>query len=415
MKRILFIAPHCYPIRSSESICNSKVAYSLAKAGYKVDVFTCSDESTYPSDKQINSMLLNSDNLNVTYVPFKMLRRKMGFFALIKEIIHHLFILIKTGYFYNGIDAPYQIVSAIKKRIKEEGKMPYDVMITRGYSTDYAGIYMFKKYGLKWIANWNDPFPVKRFPKPYGMGYNAKLPYFMQKIIDDIQKYATFHTFPNDRLRKYMLKCFPNIDSSKTYVIHHMAHSSLKLNHEPNDSDILRLVHSGSVNKPRSPKEFLEALSIVVKDSNVKIECEFIGGYDNTINDLVNSLELNDVVSFKPSMSYSESLNYLAKADLSLIIEAICEEGIYLPTKFVDAMQSSIPVFCVSPHDGTLNDLVNKHQVGYVCDNSNVDSIVRTLKTTISDFKNKNMPKVEQHKVECFFESYIVNQYKNLI
>ena len=54
MKRILFIAPHAFPIKSSESICNSKVAQSLAEAGYKVDVFTCKDNSAYPSDQKID-------------------------------------------------------------------------------------------------------------------------------------------------------------------------------------------------------------------------------------------------------------------------------------------------------------------------------------------------------------------------
>lgn len=38
MKRILYIAPHSFPIKSSESICNSKVAYVLASMGYQIDV-----------------------------------------------------------------------------------------------------------------------------------------------------------------------------------------------------------------------------------------------------------------------------------------------------------------------------------------------------------------------------------------
>ena len=414
MKRILFIAPHCYPIRSSESICNSKLAYSLAKAGYRVDVFTCSDESTYPFDQRINSLLQNSENLSVNYVSYRILSRKMNLFSLLKNMIHYLLIFFKSGYYYNGIDAPYQIVSAIKRQIKIEGRMPYDIMITRGFLTDYAGLYMAKKYGIKWIANWNDPYPNERFPEPYGQGYDTKLPYLMQKIIDDMQKYATLHTFPNDRLRKYMLKCFPKVKTNQTYVVHHMAHSELTLKHEPSDSGVFRLVHSGSVNKPRSPKEFLEALSLVIKDADIKIECEFIGGYDDSINDMVKSLKLENIVSFKPSMSYADSLKYLTKADLSLIIEAICEEGIYLPTKFVDALQSSTPVFCVSPVNGTLKDLVEKHHVGYACNNKDVHSIVTTLQRAIADFKNNKIPKIESQKVNCFFDKYIVEQYKDL-
>ena len=55
MKRILFIAPESFPVMSSESICNSKVAYVLASAGYKVDVYTCDDRDTYPEDNLIDA------------------------------------------------------------------------------------------------------------------------------------------------------------------------------------------------------------------------------------------------------------------------------------------------------------------------------------------------------------------------
>ena len=139
MKRILYIAPHCYPIKSSESICNSKVAYTLAKAGFQVDVYTCAKQSTYPSDVKVDSILRDSDNLTITTVVGKVMSRKMNLCKLLKLMAHYLVIFLRTGYYYNGIDYPYQIVKAIKAKIKEEGRMPYDVMITRGFNTDYAG------------------------------------------------------------------------------------------------------------------------------------------------------------------------------------------------------------------------------------------------------------------------------------
>ena len=414
MKRILFIAPHSYPIRSSESICNSKVAYTLAKSGYKVDVYTCLDGSTYPSDVKIDSILRNSPNLSITTVHGETMRRNMNKFKLLKLFIHYIYIYLKTGYYYNGIDHPFQIVKAIEAKIKDEGNLPYDVMITRGYHTDYVGIYMQKKYGLKWIANWNDPFPVLHFPEPYGRGCDSKLPFYEQKICDDIQKYAQFHTFPNERLRDYMLKCFPHVLKENTCVIHHMAHSELNIKKQISLNKFT-LVHSGSVRRPRNPNNFLKALSQVVSQVDIEIECVFVGGYDDEVNDLVDKYGLKDVVSFKPSMTYSDSIQFLASAHMSLIIEAICEEGIYLPTKFVDALQCQTPVFCVSPVNGTLHDLVEKYPVGYFCDNTDPLDIEETLLNAILDFKKGALPNFKQSNVENFFENYILNQYKQIL
>lgn len=413
MKRILFIAPHSYPIKSSESICNSKVAYTLAKAGYEVDVFTCSDPSTYPADKDIDNLLSNSPNLQIITVKGEMLTRAMSPWKLLKGILRYTYIYLKTGYFYNGLDYSFQIVKAIKKRIAEKnGIMPYDIMITRGFNTDYAGLYMHKKYGLKWIANWNDPYPTKRFPAPYGQGFNAPLSHSFQKLYDEMQMNAQIHTFPSDRLRKYMLKCFTHVNAENTRVIHHMAHSDIKVNKNNIIDDCFYIVHSGWVKHPRNPRHFLEALSNVVKQIKQKIKCIFIGGYDSNIESIVKEFNLENIIEFKSSMTYSESLNFTAKAHLSLIIEAECEEGIYLPTKFVDAMQSHTPVFCVSPKNGTLRDLTEKYHVGYACDNSNVKSIEKSLILALNDYSEGKLPIISEKTASVFFDKHILKQYE---
>lgn len=413
MKRVLFIAPHSYPIMSSESICNSKVAYTLAKVGYKVDVYTCSSPSTYPTDERIDGILRDSENLSITTVTACLITRKQGVWILIKRLIHYLKIFFETGYFYNGLDYPYQIVKAIERRVKKEGTMPYDVMITRGFHTDYAGIYMKRRYGLKWISNWNDPFPVIKFPAPYGNGPNAKLPHFEQTLYDDIQKYSDVFTFPSERLRDYMLKCFTHISKGDTVIIHHMALKELSINKKKDNSRV-RFVHSGSVKKPRNPEIFLRALSYVVKNVAIKVECVFIGGYDNNIKKITDEYNLSDIVKFLPSMSYSESLQYLATADYSLIIEAVCDEGIYLPTKFVDALQTGVPVFCVSPANGTLHDYCDYYNVGYSCNNTDINSIEQTLMKAINDkITNKSFVPTESAKV--FFNEYISKQYMELL
>ena len=144
MKRILYIAPHCYPIKSSESICNSKVAYTLAKGGYCVDVYTCIESSTYPEDKVLDGVLRESDNLNISYVRGRIITRTLTLLDFIRCIIHYAILYMKTGYYYNGLDYSYQIMRKVKDRMDREG-IRYDIMITRGFNTDYAGLYLHEK------------------------------------------------------------------------------------------------------------------------------------------------------------------------------------------------------------------------------------------------------------------------------
>lgn len=73
-------------------------------------------------------------------------------------------------------------------------------------------------------------------------------------------------------------------------------------------------------------------------------------------------------------------MDLISSCDVSLIIETTCEEGIYLPTKCVDAFQCSKPIFCVSPKIGTLRDIVEKFHVGYISDIDNIDDVVSQTK-----------------------------------
>lgn len=421
MKRILFVAPEAFPVKTSESICNSKVAHSLAEAGYKVDVFTCSNMTTYPLDNKVDAFLRTSSNLTIFHVDSNFqLSRQYSFKKNFKNGLKNLAILLRTGYWYNGISIPYGILSAIKKRMKELGGMPYDVLITRGFNTDYVGIYLSKRYNIKWIANWNDPYPVKRFPAPYGQGYDAQLPYFENRIYNLIQKYADIHTFPSDRLRKYMLKCFTHIDESQTMVIPHMAHSELFpiVKGVKVDNGVFKIVHCGSVGKPRDPRNFVKGLSKLVEENNLTgrdIKCYFVGNYDNNLADIVKDNGLSDIVELLPPKGYTDSLSFISTCDMALIIEAICEEGIYLPTKFVDSIQCGLPVFCVSPREGTLKDMVDKYGVGYHCDNTSVIDVEDKLRAAYKDYLNRQLPVIDEVKVDYFFENNINSLFKSII
>jgi hypothetical protein len=419
MKRILFIAPHSFPIKSSESICNSKVAYVLASMGYTVDVFACSDPATYPEDSRIDSFLQSNVNMHIIQVSpsQKIFHRKASLFDNIKCIPHHIKIFLKTGYFYNGISTPYAILMAIKEHIRREGGFHYDVMITRGFLTDIVGIKLKKKYGVKWIANWNDPFPLQRFPAPYGYGYNAKLPFFQNKVYEDIQEYADIHTFPSQRLRDYMLKGFTHVKKENTRVIHHMAHSGITnfFKGKNTEKSVFKIVSCGSVGSPRKPEVFLKSLTIALKEFEIKVKLFFVGYYSDNLKDLSRELGLSEIIEFVPPMSYSECMDFISSCDISLIVETSCEEGIYLPTKCVDAFQCGKPIFCVSPKIGTLRDIVEKYKVGYVADIDEEEDVVIQIKKMIGGYIAMTLPEVNKELVPNFFEDYIGKQYKEVL
>ena len=422
MSRILFVAPDAFPVASSESICNSKVAYALSQAGYKVDVYTSCNSFTYPIDKKLDEYLRKSENLTIYNVVDSkyIVSRRYSLLKNIKNGIRNLIILLRTGYWYNGISVPYSIKNAIEENILKWGKNPYDIVITRGFFTDYVGVYMTQKYHIKWIANWNDPFPVRRFPAPYGSGYDAKLPFLENRLYKKIQECAQIHTFPSERLRKYMLKCFVDVREKQTLVIPHMAHTGLlpivKL---PQINDgIFKIVHCGSVENPRNPEIFIKGLAQMITEQKLTkedIKCFFVGRYDKKLENLIQKYNLHGIVELMPPMKYADSLGFISTCDMTLIIEAICDEGIYLPTKTVDSIQCGLPIFCVSPSIGTLRDLVETKNVGYFADNTSEECVKKQLFSAYCDFKNNCMPIINSKNADYFFEDNIVSIYQSVL
>lgn len=423
MKRILFIAQQAFPVRSSECICNSKVAYSLAEAGFKVDVFTYTNKSTYPSDNKVDRILKSSPNLTVYEIEDKnhdyFLSPSKSLHKNIVSLWHLIKMGVKVGYFYNGMANAYDIFTAVKAYVDKLESFPYDLVMTRAYDCEMAAIYLKEKYEVKWIANWNDPYPTCRFPEPYGRGPKTKLRFGFGKIYKKVKELVDYHTFPSERLRNYMLESFDDrrITVDNTAVIPHMAHSILMVKNRRERDCCLRIVSCGSVNSPRNPKLFVMALSKLIKDLQLTpkdIRCFFVGKFDDKLSTIVSEHEVEQFVSFEGSKQYADCLDFISSCDLSLIIEAQCVEGIYLPTKFVDAVQCGVPVFCVSPNPGTLKDMVETYANGYCADNTSFDSILSCLKQAITDFRNGNLPVITRQKLECFFEDNVTSMYKRI-
>lgn len=418
MKRILFVAPHSFPIKSSESICNSKVAYILARNGYKVDVFSCYNNSTYPYDEEYNEKLSNADNLKIyTIEPKYIIRRKDNLINLFINVVYNFWIWITTGYFYNGISVPFLLYKTIRRHIKKNN-LKYDVIITRGFHTDIVGVLFAKRFRIRWIANWNDPFPLLRFPAPYGEGYDAKLPYFQEKVIRDIQRYASLHTFPNNRLRDYMLKCFPNVSFENTVVIPHMALSTLHTPSAVKCQNRLKIVHCGYLKKPRDPELFIKALAKLKsykKYKDLDFICYIIGLYDDSVKELVKTLGLDKNIELIGSLNYKDSMDFISKCDIALVVEAQCEEGIYLPTKVIDSIQCNLPLLCVSPREGVLHDMINQYNIGYFADNTSDDEITKAIDNAFSDYLSNSLPQVDCKIIPEVFENHILKQYQEIL
>lgn len=370
MKRILVIAPASYPVAGAEAIVNIKLLRSLTESGkFEIDLVSKKYTSiNYPSGK------LESYGVKLNTIHIGCVDNKVNF----KTLFQHVACFFTLGICFKGCHWAYSVRGVVKKLIR---KNKYDYVLTKGELAIPIGNYARKK-GVKWVATWNDPCPSSMYPAPYGRGleYNGSI---FDRALIRMMRNADIHIFPNVRLANYMQPIIKALKSQIAIIPHVVLQGSRQVIKE----DRLRLIHSGNLYPPRSPRTFMEAIGkFVNKYDKPKFKFCILGNLSKNDQLLLSEYNLNDYVEYLKPVEYSQSLALLNNFDVSVIIEADCEEGIYLPTKVADFMQMQIPIFSVSPSEGVLHDLYNEGNIPYFANVKDVDGITQTLDAIYNDF-----------------------------
>lgn len=401
MKKILMIAPASYPVNGAEAIVNIKLLKALSDSGkFEIDLISKKNKWENYASEPFENLGINLRSLNIVEVDNKI---------NIKTIWQHLMSLILFGVVFKGCHWAVEALSIAKKLVVEN---KYDFIVTKNAPSLLLGYYLKKKYGVKWIATWNDPYPVAKYPSPYGKGADAKENHSDKALIKIMNNWVDYHLFPSDRLRTYMMK-YLSVSIDKTKIIPHVV-LPYKEGNELNlyKEDILKILHSGNLQNPRNPETFFLALRRFIHNNpTLKIEVTIMGVYDKNTANYIKASSLDNVVKVIPSVSYNESLQILKDYHVALIIEADCEEGIFLPTKVSDFMQCGKPIFAVSPKKGVLKDLCNETYIGYFADVRNIDAIYEEISKLYNDFKDgkleDNIKIPEEYKSDDIVSQYL--------
>lgn len=396
-KHILVIAPASIPITGAEAICNVKLLRVLSENGYKIDLISKRMKYTHYPETNLAELGLNLNSVNTIEVDNKI---------SLKVIWQHLCCLFIFGTVFKGAHWAYCVLKVAKELCK---KNQYDAIITKNSPSELLGYYFKKKNGIKWIATWNDPYPTKKYPKPYGNGVNAKLFILERPLLKKMEE-ADYHIFPNQRIRDYMSN-YINIPAEKTRIIPHVV---IPREHIDTPHENLKIVHLGNVLPPRDATPFLRALSEFIKNKqDAKIEIAFIGQTPQSIKDYIKTTHLEKYVKVFPPVKYEESQEILETYDIQLIVEAPCEDGIFLPTKVSDSMQLGKPIFTISPSVGVLNDLYKKGHISYFSSVKDEKDILATLEQVYNDFTNGKLKTFSLEK--SYSPQTIFQQYDEII
>lgn len=406
--RILMFAPAFVPYANPEAIVNGKLALAFQNAGWHIDIITRVVEASsydYGSSWSEPWLALKERTYETSYAVGGTVSR---FFAAVRDSL-------RTGHPVTGCRWATHSAELAAKLHREQ---PYDLMISRSLPDfgHFPALLFSKKCGLPWIANWNDAYGVKN-PPPAGKGPQASLGLFHERFLAEVAREATWHTFPSERMRRHICQYLANGTGYRSSTIPHVLLDSYQSTYQ-GKNNIFTLCYAGNLYTGRNPSVFFQALANFVEKKSLygRLKVNVLGLEEIGLNNLVKKYHLEQNVNFIGPLNYLTALDRCLESDVLIVLETPYVEGIYLPSKFVDYVQTGRPILAISPATGTLRDLLSDHGGGIAADCTSVEDIVLALERLYAEWLRGKLKEVYgSHRLyDIFSTATIIGLYEKI-
>jgi glycosyltransferase involved in cell wall biosynthesis len=415
--RILMFAPHFAPSTYPEAIVNSKLVLAMLHRGHEVDVISRRFVGNIRYE-YLSEWIAPWDALKTCVHPVEYDPLDANEFGLYRRFLR----AAKVA--YAGLRLGHPIVGcrvsmrelAIAMTLHAGKK--YDVILSRAIpeAAHLPAMAMAKQTRLPWVANWNDATSGKD-PAPYGRGAQAKSGFFADRFLAHVAAAAAWHTFPCDRLRRYICRYLGDRALERSSAIPHVA-IDFPPHRRRAKSDVFTLCHAGSLHPPRDPEVLLKAMRNLRDSRGLggKLRLRIIGIEGPRLREAAAALGMENTLEFAGRLGYFETLASLQDSDVQVIVEGATAEGIHLPSKFIDYVQVGRPILSLSPAEGTLRDILGSCGGGFAADCTSEASVTTALEDLHSRWLDETLQEAcdSRRLYSLFAPDAVVDSYEKL-
>ncbi len=240
-----------------------------------------------------------------------------------------------------------------------------------------------KRTGARLVLDYRDPWSLSRWDSANGFSLMKKLEQYLEKKV--IQE-ADRILFVTPKLRDEYANFYSDQPADKFLLLSNGYDPDdfpRTIQSEPKKDGIIRMVHLGTLYKKRNPLNLFLAIKNL-KDSgqlgSFKLIIEFYGFIANELNILkekIVELGIDDLVSFKGSISFEESIQTMFQADILLLIQPGTD--LQIPAKLYEYMYTRKPIFAMALPDSATDRAISEGRLGVVADSSSVADIEQKL------------------------------------
>lgn len=265
-----------------------------------------------------------------------------------------------------------------------------DAVITTGppHSLHMIGMKLKEKTGVKWLADFRDPWSKWELLDTLHMTSWAKRRHrsLEARILSNADKIVTISPrFEQD---------FRSLGARKTSVITN--------GFDPDDfrdaeniapAGKFLISHIGTIDDLRDPRPFLTALKALLpahQQLQKDIEVLFVGQVSpKLIEEVEKDLELSQVVTIRPYVPHSEVFKLYKRSSVLLLVlaNATNAEG-NVPGKLFEYLAAQRPVLAIGKVEGDSSSIIRDANAGTTCEPENITAIEEAIMLFYNNFKN---------------------------
>lgn len=263
------------------------------------------------------------------------------------------------------------------EKMIRENKIPVIITTSPPLSSHFAGLWLKKKYPVRWIADfrdyWTPPYS-ESFPTGFHNRYHRQL---KQRILQTADKITVVS---NDIKNQFCAES--SISPEKCVVLTNGFDPPDYPETSPSDENKFRIVHMGTLNDINNPCPFLKALEQVIqREPDFLKNAQFIqiGKWFNKEQMLTKCIpEIKEIIVDAGYLSHREALKSFCGGDLLLfVLGEQCPAG-WISGRLFEYLPLSQPVLGIIP-EGEAAQLIRQFKRGIVISPKNIQEITDVI------------------------------------
>ena len=277
-------------------------------------------------------------------------------------------------------------VSFLLDYIKKEG---IETIITTGppHSVHLIGLQIKQKLGVKWLADFRDPWTTIGYHKQLRLTSASKAKHkSLEKEVLNTSDQIIVTSFVTK-------KEFQGFTNKSIEVITNGYDDEATVEFQMDTK--FTLSHIGSLLSKRNPEILWRVLSELVRDNesfSKDFQLNFIGAISEKVLKSIKKYNLSNYINEVGYVSHQEAIIYQKKSQVLLLIEIDSEDTkCIIPGKLFEYMISNRPIVAMGPKGSDVEKIIKETNTGHYFNYSDYESLKRIILEHYKAFQNKTL------------------------